>query len=59
MPLAHSVSPPQGGSSLADSSAPSGGVSMKVTSVCQLSLSGRFCCEVSSTMISGTSGTCG
>lgn len=55
MPLDHSVSPPPGGSTLADSSAAMGGVSIKVTSVCQLSLSGGLPVLVSSRMISGTS----
>ena len=59
MLLDHKVSPPCGGNWRADSSEPIGGVWMKVTSVCQLSLSGGLAASVSSTMISGTSGTCG
>ena len=39
MPLAHIVSPPNSGSSLALSTAPMAGVGRKVTSVCQLALS--------------------
>ena len=59
MPLAHRVSPPTGGSCLAARMASAGGVSMKVTSVCQLSLSGGLSSWVSSTMISSASGAWG
>ena len=56
MPLAHSVSPPAAGSIWAERIAPMAGAARKVTSVCQLSLSGGLSLLVSSTMISGTPG---
>ena len=54
MPLAHSVSPPVSGSSFAERIAPAGGVSINVTSVCQLSLSlAGGGCETSAAAPSG------
>ena len=53
------VSPPSGGSSFAYRIAPSGGVSMKVTSVCHASLSVGFCAWLSRMKSSGASGTPG
>ena len=50
------VSPPVSGSTLAARMAPVGGVSMQLTSLCQVSASGRLWVPVSKTMISGTPG---
>ena len=57
--LAQRVSPPTGGMRFAASNPASGGVSLKVTSVCQLSLSGRNPSWLSISMISGSSGSTG
>ncbi|MCY1447523.1 hypothetical protein D9M71_641510 [compost metagenome] len=59
MPLLHRVSPPYAGTCLAASTAPSAGVSRKVTSVCQMALSRTSVTAVSSTMTSRCSGTLG
>jgi hypothetical protein len=57
MPLAHKVSPAAGRQQPVPTAArPAPAVSVKVTSVCQLSLSGGLLSSVSSTMISGTLG---
>ncbi|MNG22867.1 hypothetical protein D3C84_1074020 [compost metagenome] len=59
IPLAHRVSPPNSGSSLALSTAPMAGVGRKVTSVCQIALSRTSVTAVSRISTSGCSGTLG